>query len=70
MSQLVCASIIRTYLWVVVPDLDCPLEDGGVLRVDPVEEHHVRDLRVEGEGDAAQVARQTDHRLPNLLCTV
>ena len=62
--------MVALYLRVVVPDLDSSLKNGRVLRVDPVEEHHVRDLGVKCEGDAAEVARQPDHRLAHLLCTI
>jgi hypothetical protein len=43
------------------------VQDGRVGGVDPVEKHHVRDLGVEGEHEAAEVAREADHRLPNLV---
>ena len=33
------------YLRVLVPDLDRPLEDAGVGRVDPVKQHHVTRLQ-------------------------
>ena len=55
------------YLWVLEPYLDGPLHDGCVGGVDPVEEHHVGGLRVEGECDAPEVAGQADHGLANLL---
>ena len=56
------------HLWVVVPNLDRPLQDRRVLRVEPLEEHHVRDLGVKCERDAAEVAGEADHGLADLEC--
>ena len=49
------------------PDGDGAEEDGGVGGVEPLEQHHVRSLRVEGKGDAAKVTRQPDQS-PLHLC--
>ena len=47
-------------LRVAAPNLERAQQDGRVGGEDPLEEHHVARLVVEGEGDAAQVANQTD----------
>jgi hypothetical protein len=56
-----------TYLRILVPDFNCPVKNWSVGRIDPVEEHHVRDLGVEGKDDAAEIAGETDHSLADLL---
>lgn len=56
----------RSHLRIAVPYLHGPLQDGGVLGVDPLEEHHVGHLGVEREGDAPEVPRKPDHGLADL----
>jgi hypothetical protein len=43
------------------------MKNWSVGRIDPVEEHHIRDLGVEGKDDAAEIAGETDHSLADLL---
>jgi hypothetical protein len=43
------------------------MKNWSVGRIDPVEEHHVGDLGVEGKDDAAEIAGETDHSLADLL---
>ena len=55
------------YLWILVPDFDSSVQDGCVRRVDPVEEHHVGDLRVEGEDYPSKITGQANHCFPHLV---
>ena len=54
-------------LGIIVPNLHGPMQDGGVSRIDPIEEHHVGDFGVESESNAAEISGQSDDRLADLL---
>ena len=43
------------------------MQYGRVGGVEPLEEHHVRDLGVESKDEAAEVTRESDDGLANLL---
>ena len=55
------------YLRVLEPDLYSSMQYGRVGGVEPLEQHHVGDLGVESKDEAAEVTRESDDGLANLL---